>query len=126
MRFTREQLNRAARERLDGDYPMEVGPRAENTEVMHVNGMTRLVEYVPPKLEVTQLREPGPGPWRLYKADSFDSDFQGSGGTRFNDWDAALAAVKDIEVGTRAYLDDSSGVCILKVVYHPAETHHPW
>jgi hypothetical protein len=76
--------------------------------------------------EITQLREPGPGPWTLYKADSFDSDFAGSGGTRFDSWDEALAAAKDITPGHRSYLDNAAGVNVLRVVHHPAVNRYPW
>ena len=124
--YTKERMRAFARDRLENPEPMEVEPRAENTEVMHVNGMTRLIERIPARLEVTQLREPGTGPWRVYKADSFDSDFAGSGGSEFDTWDAALAAAKDITPGHRAYVDDSSGTCVLRAVHHPAKSVCPW
>lgn len=79
----------------------------------------RRIEYVPPPpllLEITELRPAGMGPWRLYQCDDFDNDFMGGRGTLFASWDEALTAVKSIGVGMRAYLDNATGACVLKVV----------
>lgn len=128
MRFTREQLNKAARERMSGgDEPMRVLPAPEGTEVMEVRpGEYRLVEHIPARQEVTQLREPGPGPWRLYVTDDWDSDFQGSGGSQFDSYAEAERAAKAINPGYRSYVDNAAGMNVLKVVHHPETSHCPW
>ncbi|HET7205493.1 MAG TPA: hypothetical protein VFI95_02835 [Terriglobales bacterium] len=105
-RFTRGQLNAAARDRLDNPAPMKV------------------VAYVPPKpaLQITELARPGTGPYRVYEVDDFDSDFVGGGGTQYNTWDEALAAAKSAPTGYRRYVDNSAGMCVLKVV-NPMRAH---
>lgn len=123
-KFTREQLNKAARERLNDDYVMQVEPAPEDgSEVMEVRpGEYRLLERTPARLEVTQLREPGPPPYRLYLVDDWDSDFQGSAGTPFATWEEAERAAKSIKPGHRGYVDNAAGINVLKVVHHPAKT----
>jgi hypothetical protein len=116
-----------ARDRLDNAPPMQVlESRGENTEVMPIKGGWRLVEHIPAKLEVTQLREPGPAPYRVYTVDDWDCDFEGSAGTPFNSYEDAERAARSIPPRHRAYVDNAQGQNVLKIVHHPATTHCPW
>jgi hypothetical protein len=98
--FTRAELNRAARVRLENPAPMEVG------------------DHGPPKpeLQITELAPPGHGPFRVFTIDGFDSDFAGGSGTPYGTWDEALAAAKAVPTGYRRYVDNGAGVCVLKVI----------
>ena len=124
--YTKAQMRAFARDRLENPEPMEVEPAPPNTEVIPIKGGSRLVEHVPAKLEITQLREPGPGPYSVYTVDSFDSDFEGAGGTPFAAWQDVERAAKSIKPGHRSYVDNARGENVLRVVHEPAKTVCPW
>jgi hypothetical protein len=128
--YTKAQMRAFARDRLFNAPPMRVehAPDDGSTEVLRISDHEwRLCEKIPAKLEVVQLREPGTGPWRLYRVDGFSTDFTDGGlRSQFDNYADAEAAARTIGVGERCYVDDSEGRTILKVIHHAPATRFPW
>ena len=120
-RFTKAQLRRAARDRLENPAPMRVTSPPPGSEARRVGNEFRLIETKPAHLEVTELRPRGAGPYRLYVIDGWDSDFEGADGTSYSSFEAALAAAKEIGPGYRAYIDNGKGHNVCRIVHQPRE-----